>query len=218
MRVCNKIKTRHAEGENGRLEGFFVVPVVCFYVDRMGSLCCWGVEMIYRDGQHAMIRAAAVDTISTSKPAEWQQQYHSGFVDSLTARAETESLPPADRLAQDSMTRALIKRTVKRAAFYAMVAKYSANEPERAKAIEELAKLSDVNASHKFKLVMIWSWASEHVKRGVIAEMVSKGGQSRRTLERRRHAIIKWLNSLESEVITDISVVLKERGLIDEAA
>ena len=39
---------------------------------------------IYRDEQHAIIRAMAVDSISTCKPAQWQTQYSSGYVEDLT--------------------------------------------------------------------------------------------------------------------------------------
>lgn len=176
-------------------------------------------KSIYRNEQHAVIRAAAVDAISTCKSSQWQSQYSAGFVESLTRKSDdTESLSAMDRLTQDAMTRALIKRTTKRAAFYAMVAKYSANEVERCQAIQRLADLIDVDASRRFKLVMIWSWASEAVRRGVVEQMVSAGDQSRRTLERKRRAILERLRALEDEVITDISVVLKERGLTANAA
>ena len=62
----------------------------------------------YRNEQHAAIRAVSVDAISTAKPAGWQQQYRSGFVEELTKRREdVEHLDAFDRLTQDCMTRAL---------------------------------------------------------------------------------------------------------------
>ena len=39
---------------------------------------------VYRNEQHAIIRAMAVDSISTCKPAQWQTQYSSGYVEALT--------------------------------------------------------------------------------------------------------------------------------------
>lgn len=94
---------------------------------------------IYRDEQHAAIRAVSVDAVSTAKPAGWQQQHRSGFVEELTKRKEeAERLDAFDRLTQDRMTRALIHRTVSRGSFYALVAKYGADERERAKAVNAL--------------------------------------------------------------------------------
>ena len=113
---------------------------------------------IYRNEQHAAIRAVSVDAISTAKPAGWQQQYRSGFVEELTKRKEeVEHLDAFDRLTQDCMTRALIHRTVTRGSFYALVAKYGADEQERAHAVNELVKLVSVQAGDNFKRMMNWT-------------------------------------------------------------
>ena len=169
---------------------------------------------IYRDEQHAAIRAVAVDAISTCQPAQWQQQYRSGFVEELTRRADdVEHLPAFDRLTQDCMTRALVKRTVARGAFYALVAKYSADEKERAAAIETLADLIQVKAPRRFVVVTIWSWASVAVRRGMIEQMVRAGDLSRRALMYKRKAILEQLRAFEDGALSELSVVLKERGL-----
>ena len=39
---------------------------------------------VYRNEQHAIIRAMAVDSIPSCKPAQWQKQYSSGYVEDLT--------------------------------------------------------------------------------------------------------------------------------------
>mgnify|MGYP000676911045 CR=1 FL=1 len=174
---------------------------------------------VYRDEHHAAIRAAAVDAISTCKPAQWQQQYSSGYVEELTKRHDdTEHLAGMDRLAQDCMTRALMHRTVSRGAFYAMVAKYGADEHERAQAVNELVSLVQVKAPDNFKRMMIWSWASVAVKRGVIGLIVEMGDQAARTLYRKRASVLEQLRAFEDAALSDLSAALQDRGLIDKSS
>ena len=129
---------------------------------------------VYRNEQHAIIRAMAVDSIPSCKPAQWQKQYSSGYVEDLTKKhIETESLSANDRLTQDSMTRARIHRNTSQSAFYAVVAKYSINEQERANAINELVRVVVCDGvSDDFKRLIIWTWASVSVKRGFIERIV----------------------------------------------
>ena len=47
---------------------------------------------IYRDEQHAIVRAMSLDAITTCKPAQWQQQYSSGYVEDVKSEA-TKNLP-----------------------------------------------------------------------------------------------------------------------------
>ena len=173
----------------------------------------------YRDEQHAAIRAVSVDAISTCKPSGWQQQHSSGFVEELTRRkdGDVERLTPFDRLTQDCMTRALIHRTVTRGSFYALVAKYGADEAERASAVNHLVRLVDVQASDDFKRIMIWTWASVAVKRGVVGKIIDMGEQARRTLFRKRRAILDQLQGFEDAALSDLAVVLCERGLTEKA-
>ena len=170
----------------------------------------------YRNEQHAAIRAVSVDAISTCKPSGWQQQHSSGFVEDLTKRKEeVEHLTPFDRLTQDCMTRALIHRTVTRGSFYALVAKYGADERERAQAVNALVALIDVDATDDFKRMMIWTWASVAVKRGLVERIIEMGEQARRTLFRKRRAILDQLQGFEDDALRDLAVVLGERGLTE---
>ena len=172
----------------------------------------------YRNEQHAAIRAVSVDSISTCKPSGWQQQHSSGYIEELTKRKEeVEHLAPFDRLTQDCMTRALVHRTVTRGSFYALVAKYGADEQERADAVNELVKLVSVQAGDDFKRMMIWTWASVAVKRGVVGKIVDRGEQARRTLFRKRRAILDQLQGFEDAALSDLAVVLCERGLTEKA-
>ncbi len=172
----------------------------------------------YRNEQHAAIRAVSVDSISTCKPSGWQQRHSSGYIEELTKRIqEVEHLAPFDRLTQDCMTRALVHRTVTRGSFYALVAKYGADEQERADAVNHLVHLVEVKAGDDFKRMMIWTWASVAVKRGVVGKIVDMGEQSRATLFRKRRVILDQLQGFEDAALRDLAVVLGERGLIENA-
>ena len=164
---------------------------------------------IYRNEQHAIIRAMSVDSISTCKPAQWQQQYSSGYVEDLTKKhSDLERLTATERLTQDCMTRARIHRTASKGGFYAMVAKYGADEQERAMAVNELVHLIDCDASSDFKRLIIWTWASVKIKRGFIERIVDMCEQSRATIFRKKKIIIEQLNDFEKAVVSDVCVVL----------
>ena len=167
---------------------------------------------VYRNEQHAIIRAMAVDSISTCKPSQWQSQYSSGYVEDLTKKhIETESLSANDRLTQDSMTRARIHRNTSQSAFYAVVAKYGADEQERANAINELVRVVVCDGvSDDFKRLIIWTWASVSVKRGFIERIVDVCEQSRATIFRKKKAIVEQLDELEKTVKSDLSAILKD--------
>jgi len=164
---------------------------------------------IYRNEQHAIIRAMSVDSISTCKPQSWQKQYSSGYVEDLTKKhSDLEHLTATERLTQDCMTRARIHRTASKGGFYAMVAKYGADEQERAIAVNELVKLIDCDASSDFKRLIIWTWASVKIKRGFIERIVDMCEQSRATIFRKKKIIIEQLNDFEKAVVSDVCVVL----------
>ena len=167
---------------------------------------------VYRNEQHAIIRAMAVDSISTCKPAQWQTQYSSGYVEDLTKKhSEIESLSANDRLTQDSMTRARIHRNTSLSAFYVVVAKYGADEQERANAVNELVRVIVCEGvSDDFKRLIIWTWASVSVKRGFIERIVDMCDLSRRTIFYKKKLITQQLDELEKTVSTDLSVILKD--------
>lgn len=102
------------------------------------------MSAIYRNEHQAVALAMSVDRISTCRPASWQTDYRSGFAEELTSKPEPlEPLTTIERLAQDAMTRSLIKRHVDRMTFLALVAKYGTDDRERAAAINELADMLD---------------------------------------------------------------------------
>ena len=167
---------------------------------------------IYRNEQHAIIRAMAVDSISTCKPQSWQQQYRSGYVEDLTKKhSDLERLTATERLTQDCMTRARIHRVASKGGFYAMVAKYGADEQERANAVNELVRVVVCEGvSDDFKRLIIWTWASISIKRGFIERIVDMCDLSRRAIFYKKKIITRQLDELEKTVSTDLSVILKD--------
>ena len=141
----------------------------------------------------------------------WQGQYKSGFVEDLTKKhSDTEKLNAIDKLAQDSITRARIKRNAKRGGYFALVAKYGADEQERANAVNELVKLCEISTTDEGKRLLIWLWAVEgKQRRGIIEQVMDFFNQvSRSTFFRRKKEVFNWLNDLESLVISEAKEVL----------
>lgn len=167
---------------------------------------------IYRDEQHAVIRAMTIDAITTCKPAQWQQQYSSGYVEDLTKKhSDLERLTLTERLTQDAMTRAKIHRSVTRGAFYSVVAKYGADESERVEAVDELSKIITCDGvSSDFKKLIIWTWASINIKRGFIEKITDMCEQSRRTIFYKKKIIVNQLNEFEASVRTDAGFALSD--------
>ncbi len=163
---------------------------------------------IYRNEQHAIIRAMSVDSISTCKPAQWQQQYSSGYVEDLTKlHSDLERLTLTERLTQDAMTRAKIHRTVSKGSFLAITAKYSVDENERIRAINELANMVESKASEKVKRLIIWMWACVAIRRGLREQIATTQEQSRITFYNRRREIFQQLTDFERQAVSDVGSV-----------
>ena len=165
---------------------------------------------IYRNEQHAIIRAIVI--IPDYSSQWWQQQYKSGYVEELTKKhSDLERLSKKDKLTQDSMCYSRIHRNLARGGFHAMVAKYAINEKERANSVNELVELIDCKGVDKtFKRLIIWTWINKETKRGFIERVVDMCEQSRRTVYRKKRAIIEQLNDFEKGVITDASASLSD--------
>ena len=166
---------------------------------------------IYRNEVSAVVCAVNAGMTPIVAVQSWQGQYKSGFVEDLTKRhSDTEKLNAIDKLAQDSITRARIKRNAKRGGYFALVAKYGADEQERANAVNELVKLCDIDCTEEGKRLLIWLWAVEGKQRRGIIEKVNDflSQVSRSTFFRRKKEVFIWLNDLESLVRSEAKEVL----------
>lgn len=170
---------------------------------------------IYRNEQQAIACAVGIDRLTTCTHSAWQDQYRSGFVEQLTSKPEpVDQLTKVERLAQDAMTRALIKRKTDHRAFLALVAKYGADEAERAAAINELADSLDSPAPAKFRRICVWAWACVSFRRGIKTKLMEGGEKHRATLYRWRNGISKQLDELEEAAARIVGPELQERGLV----
>lgn len=166
---------------------------------------------IYRSELSAIVCGVNAGMTPIVAIQSWQGQYKSGFVEDLTKRhSDTEKLNAIDKLAQDSIARARIKRNAKWECFCALVAKYSADEAERANAVNELVKLCDIKCTEEGKRLLIWLWAVEgKQRRGIIEQVMDFFNQvSRSTFFRRKKEIFIWLDDLESLIRSEARDVL----------
>ena len=166
---------------------------------------------IYRSELSAIVCGVNAGMTPIVAIQSWQGQYKSGFVEDLTKRhSDTEKLNAIDKLAQDSITRARIKRNAKRGGYFALVAKYGADEQERANAVNELVKLCDIDCTEEGKRLLIWLWAVEgKQRRGIIEQVMDFFNQvSRSTFFRRKKEVFIWLDDLESLVRSEAKEVL----------
>ena len=166
---------------------------------------------IYRSELSAIVCGVNAGLTPILATQSWQGQYKSGFVEDLTKKhSDTEKLNAIDKLAQDSITRARIKRNAKRGGYFALVAKYGADEQERANAVNELVKLCEISTTDEGKRLLIWLWAVEgKQRRGIIEQVMDFFNQvSRSTFFRRKKEVFNWLNDLESLVISEAREVL----------
>ena len=173
---------------------------------------------IYRDEHHAISCATGIDRLAEYSRSSWQDQYRSGYVDELTSKPkETERMTLVERLLQYSATRSLIINKTDRMTFLALVAKYGADDRERAAAINELADMLDSPAPSKFRRVCVWAWACVAFRRGIKTKLMESGDKHRATLYRWRKGISAQLDDLEQRAESVLSPELLERGLTDAA-
>jgi hypothetical protein len=167
---------------------------------------------IYRSELSAIVCAVNAGMTPIMTVQSWQGQYKSGFVEDLTKKhSDTEKLNAIDKLAQDSITRARIKRNAKRGGYFALVAKYGADEQDRANAVNELVKICEISTTDEGKRLLIWLWAVEgKQRRGIIEQVMDFFNQvSRSTFFRRKKEVFIWLDDLESLVISEAKEVLR---------
>ncbi len=166
---------------------------------------------IYRSELSAIVCGVNAGMTPIVAIQSWQRQYKSGFVEDLTKKhSSTERMSKMDKLAQDSITRAHIKRNTSNGCFYVLVAKYGSDEQERANAVNGLVDLCDVNCTAEGKRFLIWLWAVGGKQRtGLIAQALDLfSSASERTFFRRKKEMFDWLNNLEGLAISEAKEVL----------
>ena len=172
---------------------------------------------VYRDVGHVIARVMSIETIDGTKKAGWQQRYQSGFPES---RSSGDGLSEQERLTQDSMTRAALHRELPELAWQVLVAKYSINDTEVAKAVHWLVPRVVCPAHHLFRIKCVSAWAIPRRLPVGFYELSSwdADGTPEGTLRRWRSVMKQWLEMRVSEAFKAALPILECRGLIDQEA
>lgn len=173
---------------------------------------------IYRDTGHVIARIMSVETIDGTAKAGWQQRYQAGFPESR--QGGEAGLSEAERLTQDCMTRAALHRELPELAWQVLVAKYSINDAEVARAVHWIIPRVECPAHHLFKLKCVTAWA---IPRRLPAAFYllhtwDADGTPEGTLRRWRAVMKRWLEDRVSDAFVLAEPILAERGLIESEA
>lgn len=166
---------------------------------------------IYRNELSAIVCGVNAGMTPIVAVQSWQGQYKSGYVEDLTKKhSDTEKLNAIDKLAQDSINRARIKRNAKRGGYFALVAKYGVDEAERANAVNELVKLCDIDCTVEGKKFLIWLWAvGSKQRRGLIGQALDLfNGISQRNFFYKKKQVFDWLSHVEGLAVSEAKEVL----------
>lgn len=183
---------------------------------------------VYRDTAQAIARVMSIETIDGTAIAEWQKQYQAGWPE---LRAKGCGLTSSERLTQDCMTHALLRRELPPLAWHALVAGFSINDLEVAESIRWLVPRVESPAHHLFKMKCVTAWARPK-KRGTTGHKTStslpdgfydlhtwdSNGTPESTLRRWRVITKNWLDDRVSEGFVSAAQILARDGLLIQGA
>lgn len=183
---------------------------------------------VYRDAAQAIARVMSIETIDGTAIAEWQKHYQSGWPE---LRGKGCGLTSSERLAQDSMTRALLHRELRPVVWHALVAGFSINDLEVAESVRWLAPRIESPAHHLFRLKCTTAWARPK-KRGTTGQKTStslpdafyelhtwdNNGTPEGTLRRWRAVTKRWLDDRVAEGFQEVGQILNHRELFCTSA
>lgn len=183
---------------------------------------------VYRDAAQAIARVMSIETIDGTAIAEWQKHYQAGWPE---LRGKGCGLTSSERLAQDSMTRALLHRELRPVVWHALVAGFSINDMEVAESVRWLAPRIESPAHHLFRLKCTTAWARPK-KRGTTGQKTStslpdafyelhtwdNNGTPEGTLRRWRAVTKRWLDDRVADGFQDVGQILNHRELFCTSA
>lgn len=173
---------------------------------------------VYRDAGHCIARCMSIETNDGTAKAGWQMKYQAGFPELAPSGA---GLSAGERLTQDSMTRARIRRALSDSQWAAVVAKYSINEREVIEAVGYLVRHVQSPAHRLFvtKAVTAWAVPRRLPEEFYVLHTWDNDGTPERTLRRWRQAVNRWLEERVGEAHKLVELMLKDSGLLlNEAA
>lgn len=163
----------------------------------------------YRDEGHAVARAINAGE-GCPVPAKWQSQYTAGYRES--AMGDSDALMGIDRLLADSMTHALIRRSLPAEQYLVLVLRYSGNEPARVQAVRGLMPAVGTNSGPNSRALSIGAWACPALKQP--AHNWDQQDASDRTLQAWRAEIKRTLDKLHGEAMAAVRQALKAGEVI----
>lgn len=183
---------------------------------------------VYRDAAHCIARVLSIETNDGTKKAGWQSKYEApGWPEMKSAGS---GLSSEERLTQDSMTRALLRRGLSPGQWHALVARRSVNNMEVKESAQWLADNATGPATRRFKKCTIAAWimpkrsASQKSTRTLPDEfyLISSWddeGRPEGTLRRWKSVTERWLNNQVSDAHYAVEQLLLDNNLkIDEVA
>ena len=178
---------------------------------------------IYRDAAHCISRVMSIEIHDGTKKASWQRMYKATFDDELPGQSVGDDLSPEERLTQDSMTRATLKRSLTDVQWQALVGKYSINQNEVKDAAAFLTPRVVSPAHQLFKTKCVMAWMVPERRNGLPASFYvlhswDADGTPDRTLRRWRSITKRWLDDQVSAAHLAVEALLEERGLLHQLA
>ena len=179
---------------------------------------------VYRDVGQAIARVMSIETIDGTAIALWQKQYQAGWPE---LRLKGCGLTSSERLTQDCMTHALLRRELPEVAWHVLVARFSINNREVGESIMWLVPRVVSPAHHLFKTKCVAAWARPK-RRGTTGQKTStslpdgfydlhtwdSNGTPESTLRRWRAVTKGWLDDRVEEAFGAANQVLNGSGLI----
>lgn len=178
---------------------------------------------VYRDAAHCISRVMSIDIHDGTKKASWQRKYKATFDDELLGGGISDDLSPEERLTQDSMTRATLKRALPEIQWQALAGKYSINQDEVRAAAAYLTPRVVSPAHQLFKTKCVMAWMIPERRNGLPASFYvlhtwDADGTPERTLRRWRSITKAWLDDQVSAAHFAVEALLEERGLLHQEA
>lgn len=163
--------------------------------------------MQYRNESHAVVRAMNAGE-GRPKPALWQMQYTAGYRES--AAGDADFLAGMEKLLADSMTHALIRKSLTAEQYAVLVLRYSGNEGDRIKALKSLLPVVGTPAGPQSKALSIGTWAGYKCPNANYDQQDAADS----TIRGWRMQIKRTLDKLHGDAFARLADALKEAGLV----
>lgn len=165
----------------------------------------------YTNVSHAVTRA--LNPPMGPKPASWQMQYHSGFVESEASRPAPPLSLGNDRKDQDCCARARMHAILAESQWNALLVRYSSDVSEQFKALKALSATLKGAAGPKLREWVILIWAMPHMRKQAADWDLTSADKE--AIDSRIKVLRKQLNILHDSALDLVEAHFKETGLME---